>query len=48
MESGSPHARYALPRRRGGSCQVEHVLVSYDWDHAAQVARDHQRPDWAQ
>lgn len=27
MESGSPHARYALLRRRGGSWQVEHVLV---------------------
>lgn len=47
MESGSPHARYALLHRQGGSWQVEHMQVPYDWAQAAQVARDHGRADWA-
>lgn len=48
MESGSPHARYALLRKASGSWQVEHVQVPYDWEHAARVARENQRPDWAE
>ena len=48
MESGSPHARYALLHKVGNSWQVEHVQVPYDSEHAASVAREHQRPDWAE
>jgi predicted phosphodiesterase len=48
MESGSPHARYALLRKASDSWQVEHVQVPYDWEHAARVARENQRPDWAE
>lgn len=48
MESGSPHARYAAMQRRGGSWQVELIHVPYAWEHAAQVAAAHGRPDWAQ
>ncbi len=47
MESGSPHARYALLRRQDSSWQVEHVQVPYDWAQAARIAFDHGRPDWA-
>jgi diadenosine tetraphosphatase ApaH/serine/threonine PP2A family protein phosphatase len=47
MESGSPHARYALLTRTSHSWQVEHVQVPYDWEHAAEVARGNQRSDWA-
>ncbi len=48
MESGSPHARYALLHRRLHAWQVEHVQVPYDWEHAAQVARDNGRSDWSE
>ena len=47
MESGSPHARYAVLSKMGNKWQVEHVQVPYDWEHAANVARGNQRPDWA-
>jgi diadenosine tetraphosphatase ApaH/serine/threonine PP2A family protein phosphatase len=47
MESGSPHARYALLTRTAHSWQIEHVQVPYDWEHAAETAREHGRPDWA-
>jgi predicted phosphodiesterase len=48
MESGSPHARYALLYRVRNTWQVEHVQVPYDWEEAAKVARDNQRADWAE
>ncbi len=48
MESGGPHARYALLRRKQNAWQVEHVQVPYAWEQAAQVARGNQRADWAQ
>lgn len=47
MESGSPHARYALLLKVQNKWQVEHIQVPYDWEHAANVARGNQRPDWA-
>lgn len=48
MESGSPHARYALLHRVEKGWQVEHVEVPYSWEEAARVAADNQRPDWAE
>ena len=48
MESGSPHARYAILSRTLDSWQIEHVQVPYNWTHAATVARDNQRSDWAE
>ncbi len=47
MESGSPHAKYAILSKVGGTWQVEHVLVPYDWEKAATVARNNGRSDWA-
>lgn len=47
MESGSPHARYALLRRLDMGWQVEHVAVPYDWTAAAEAAERNGRPDWA-
>ena len=47
MESGSPHAKYAILSKIEDSCQVEHVLVPYDWKKAANVAHDNGRSDWA-
>lgn len=48
MESGSPHARYALLHQKQDGWQVEHIQVPYAWEQAAQVARESQRDDWAQ
>lgn len=48
MESGSPHARYATLSRTVNSWQIEHVQVPYDSEQAARVARNNQRPDWAE
>ena len=47
MESGSPHARYALLHRAHEKWQVEHVQVPYSWEEAARVATQNQRADWA-
>lgn len=48
MESGSPHAHYALLHQKQHGWQVEHIQVPYAWEQAAQVARANQRTDWAQ
>lgn len=48
MESGSPHARYALFRKAEDTWQVEHIQVPYDWESAATVACGNQRDDWAE
>ncbi len=47
MESGSPHARYALLTKTPTSWRVEHIQLPYDWDRAAETARQNGRPDWA-
>jgi predicted phosphodiesterase len=46
MESGSPHARYATIRA-GADWDIEHHLVDYDWQRAAQIAERNGRSDWA-
>ncbi|MEO8973197.1 MAG: metallophosphoesterase family protein [Ktedonobacteraceae bacterium] len=48
MESGSPHARYALLHRVRKEWQVEHVQVPYPSEDAARVASKNQRNDWAE
>ena len=48
MESGSPHARYAILSGARHSWQVEHIQVPYDSEYAASVARNNQRLDWAE
>ena len=47
MESGSPHARYAILRRMGGRWSVQLRAVDYAWSQAAEAARDRDREDWA-
>lgn len=47
MESGSPHAKYAILNKVGSAWQVEHVQVPYDWEKVASVAQDNGRADWA-
>ncbi len=47
METGSPHARYALLERHNGRWSVELRNVAYDWESAAVQADRNGRPDWA-
>jgi len=47
MESGCPHAKYAVLNKVGNAWQVEHVQVPYDWEKVASVALDNGRSDWA-
>jgi len=46
METGSPHARYALLAQQGEDWQVEFITVPYDHLAAAQQARANGRSDW--
>jgi predicted phosphodiesterase len=48
MESGSPHARYAIIERAKDDWAVERVTVPYDWRDAADEARMNGRDDWAE
>lgn len=47
METGSPHARYALIDQEAGMFRVDFVAVEYDWEQASRDAAAAQRPDWA-
>ncbi|WCM29029.1 metallophosphatase family protein [Sphingomonas sp. QA11] len=47
VESGSPHARYAMITRAEGRWSAESIMVDYDWETTAQDAEAHGRPDWA-
>lgn len=47
METGSPHARYALPDREASGWRITFVAIEYDWRAASDEARLANRPDWA-
>jgi putative phosphoesterase len=47
METGSPHARYAILHQHSTGWRVEHCAIVYDWDTAANYARQLNRPDRA-
>ena len=47
MQTGTPHARYAIISRTGAEWRVEDLRIKYDWDTAAETALKNQRPDWA-
>ncbi|MBH0236914.1 metallophosphoesterase family protein [Methylobrevis albus] len=46
METGSPHARYALVERGPSGWTASFRLVAYDWDDAAQRAAAAGAADW--
>lgn len=48
IESGSPHARYAVITELEGNLFVENIAVPYDWEAAAETARLNGRNDWAE
>lgn len=47
METGSPHARYAIIAKDAETYAVNHIAVAYDWHKAAATARANGREDWA-
>jgi predicted phosphodiesterase len=47
IETGSPHARYALLDRNGSGWHATFRAIEYDWDAAAKLADKGNRPDWA-
>lgn len=47
VESGSPHARYAIVEKRAGLWRIEQRSVPYDWEHSARLADETGRPEWA-
>lgn len=47
METGTPHARYAVIFRTKQGWMVTDRAVPYDWAAAAATARQNGRPDWA-
>ena len=46
METGSPHARYAVLENVNGRWVVEWIALPYDFQQAAEQARKNNRPDW--
>jgi len=48
IQTGSPHARYAIAEQTAGAWQIEFARVEYDWDTAAQIAKTNGRAEWAQ
>jgi len=47
METGSPHARYAIVDQEAGAIKVDFIALEYDWEQASQDAAAAHRPDWA-
>lgn len=47
VETGSPHARYAIAERTADGWTAEPIAIRYDWDAAAHTAEAHGRADWA-
>jgi putative phosphoesterase len=47
VETGSPHARYAIIDQEGGTLKVDFVALEYDWEGAAKDAAAAERADWA-
>lgn len=47
IETGAPHARYAVLERGPAGWNVTLRAVAYDWEAAARRAEREQRPDWA-
>jgi predicted phosphodiesterase len=46
METGSPHARYAMVSKSAAGWTVEQIVVPYDWNKAAQKARRLGQDEW--
>lgn len=47
VQTGSPHARYAIVEKQANRWTAEFFAVTYDWEKAASIAELRGRPDWA-
>ncbi|NBI27904.1 metallophosphoesterase family protein [Chengkuizengella marina] len=47
MESGNPHANYVVLNKNNGPWTIEHLVVPYNWNAAADKATENGRDDWA-
>ncbi len=47
VETGSPHARYAIVEWDGRTLRAEFIALEYDWHAAAGEADAADRPNWA-
>jgi hypothetical protein len=47
IQTGSPHARYAVAERTASTWKIEFIQVEYDWETQAQLAEKNARPEWA-
>ncbi|HVZ42712.1 MAG TPA: metallophosphoesterase family protein [Ramlibacter sp.] len=47
VETGSPHARYAIIEQRAGAWQARLIAVAYDWAAASVMAASRGRREWA-
>ncbi len=47
METGSPHARYAILDRVAGKWTAQFRALEYDWHAASREAAEGNRPEWA-
>lgn len=47
METGSPHARYAILSKNAEGWETDHLQVLYDFEAAAKLAEKNGRQDWA-
>ncbi len=47
VENGTPNARYCIISRKDDRWTVENVVLAYDWQAAASVAKKNGRADWA-
>ena len=47
METGSPHARYAIVERSETGWYVEQIQLRYAWEAASRQAKANGRDDWA-
>jgi putative phosphoesterase len=47
VETGSPHARYAIVDWDGKAARAEFIALEYDWRAASREAAAADRPEWA-
>ncbi|MEQ6291540.1 metallophosphoesterase family protein [Vogesella sp. GCM10023246] len=47
VQTGAPHASYAIAERVAGGWQLQLLRIAYDWHAAAAQAARNGRPDWA-
>ena len=47
VETGSPHAKYAVVDWSPKAVNVDFIALDYDWHSAAREAAEANRPDWA-